>query len=103
MTDKPDYTDAEFEVVSEPPPSIPLLVSAIIGGVALIAVSIYFGGQAEGSGQSLWLGMAGAGFAGAFRAAWKLFPALSEQRRAARGGAGAQTEQPPPDTRKRLR
>lgn len=99
MSDKRDVIDAEFEVVTEPPPSIPLLASVLIGGLLVLAVAAYFGGQTESSGQAPYLGAAGAGLAAAVRAAWKLFPALSARRRAQKGGGASQAADKLPDLR----
>lgn len=99
MSDKRDVIDAEFEVVTEPPPSIPLLLSGLIGSLVVLAVAFYFGMNAERGEQTLWLGAAGAGFAGAVRAAWMLFPALSACRRAQKGRRAAQAAEKLSDLR----
>ncbi len=95
----PKITDAEFEVVVDAPTSIPLLVSGLIAGILVLAVAAYFGAQTESAKQAPYLGAAGAGFAGAVRAAWKLFPALRRQRSAAKGEGNTQARQRIPHVR----
>lgn len=79
-------TDAEFEVVDPGTGDIALQTTTLFASLLAFGVASYFGATSPPSGQALWVGAAGAGFAGAVRAAWKLFPALRSRRRARKNG-----------------
>lgn len=99
MSEKPRVTDAEFEVVSPGSGDLTLHAATLLASLVTFSVAFYFGATTPPSGQALWIGAAGASFAAAVRAAWKLFPALRARRRARENGRALKASDKLPDLR----